>query len=78
MKALDHQQLKLNIEHIFESGANEIRVFEMAKQFAERYAMEERERILGIIEEMLDTMEYFNDPREGWCDAKELIEKIKG
>lgn len=33
MKQTDLDQLKIEIDHIFESGANEIRVFEMVKNF---------------------------------------------
>lgn len=33
MTEQDEKQLKLSIDHIFESGANEIRVFEMVKNF---------------------------------------------
>ena len=33
MTQQDKEQLKLEIEHIFESGANEIRIFEMVVNF---------------------------------------------
>jgi len=36
MTTIDEQQLKTDIAHIFESGANEVRVFEMVKSFTER------------------------------------------
>ncbi len=36
MNTKDKQQLKLEIAHIFDSGANEIRVFEMVKNFIQK------------------------------------------
>jgi len=36
MDKVNEEQLKLEINHIFESGANEIRVFEMVKNFIDR------------------------------------------
>jgi len=33
MTTIDEEQLKLEIAHIFESGANEIRILEMVKSF---------------------------------------------
>jgi hypothetical protein len=33
MNVIDEEQLKLEIAHIFESGANEIRILEMVKSF---------------------------------------------
>lgn len=36
MNYKDEQQLKLEIAHIFESGANELRVLEMIKTFIDR------------------------------------------
>jgi hypothetical protein len=35
MTQQDKEQLKLEIDHIFESGANEIRIFEMVVNFIE-------------------------------------------
>lgn len=36
MTQQDKEQLKLEIDHIFESGANEIRIFEMVVNFIDR------------------------------------------
>lgn len=36
MNYKEEQELKLEIDHIFESGANEIRIFEMVKNFIDR------------------------------------------
>ena len=36
MKQQEKDQLKLEIQHIFDSGANEIRIFEMVNRFIER------------------------------------------
>lgn len=33
MSEQQEEQLKLEIQHIFDSGANEVRVFEMVKSF---------------------------------------------
>lgn len=33
MNIVEEEQLKVEIKHIFESGANEIRIFEMVKSF---------------------------------------------
>lgn len=36
MNIIEAEQLRVEIAHIFESGANEIRIFEMVKSFIER------------------------------------------
>lgn len=36
MNQVEAEQLRMEIAHIFESGANEIRIFEMVKSFTER------------------------------------------
>ena len=38
----DTKELKLEIDHIFESGANEIRIFQMVKNFIDEYNEIER------------------------------------
>lgn len=35
MNEVEREQLRMEIQHIFDSGANEIRVFEMVKSFIE-------------------------------------------
>ena len=35
MNNIEKEQLRMEIQHIFDSGANEIRVFEMVKRFLE-------------------------------------------
>ena len=35
MNEVEKEQLRVEIEHIFDSGANEIRIFEMVKSFIE-------------------------------------------
>ena len=35
MNEVEKEQLRMEIKHIFDSGANEIRVFEMVKSFIE-------------------------------------------
>lgn len=59
----DEQQLKLEIEHIFESGANEMRIFEMVKLFIN--LREERKHLFVPINTI--DINY----------VKSLIEKIK-
>lgn len=36
MDEVEKEQLRMEIQHIFDSGANEIRIFEMVKSFIER------------------------------------------
>lgn len=36
MNQIEAEQLRMEIAHIFDSGANEIRIFEMVKYFTER------------------------------------------
>ena len=36
MDLIEKEQLKVEIAHIFDSGANEIRIFEMVKSFIDR------------------------------------------
>jgi len=35
MNDIEKEQLRMEIKHIFDSGANEIRIFEMVKSFIE-------------------------------------------
>ena len=35
MNEVEKEQLRMEIQHIFDSGANEIRIFEMVKSFIE-------------------------------------------
>lgn len=37
MNLVEQEQLKVEIQHIFDSGANEIRIFEMVKIFIENH-----------------------------------------
>ena len=47
---LEEKQLKLEIAHIFESGANEIRVFNMIKDFLGKHDFELNELpIRGVL-----------------------------
>jgi hypothetical protein len=40
MTEYEEKQLKIEIKHIFDSGANEIRVFNLIKQFLRRHDYE--------------------------------------
>jgi hypothetical protein len=42
MNQIEAEQLRMEIAHIFDSGANEIRIFEMVKSFAEIQKQEEK------------------------------------
>ena len=55
MTQQDKEQLKLEIDHIFESGANEIRIFEMVVNF--------------IDSRSANTDEYTKGYRDGWRDC---------
>lgn len=37
MNLVEQEQLKVEIQHIFDSGANEIRIFEMVKSFIDHH-----------------------------------------
>jgi len=55
MTQQDKEQLKLEIDHIFESGANEIRIFEMVVNF--------------IDSRSANIDEYTKGYRDGWRDC---------
>lgn len=80
MNDIEKEQLKMEIQHIFDSGANEIRIFEMVKSFIESRngvnklpihgVSNRRELLLGFQE-----TKYFDLYEQGVIEYKEAIEK---
>lgn len=61
MTQQDKEQLKLEIDHIFESGANEIRIFEMVVNFIDSRN--------GVNKNFVLSDEYTKGYRDGWRDC---------
>lgn len=61
MTQQDKEQLKLEIDHIFESGANEIRLFKMVVNFIDRRN--------GLNKNFGLADEYTKGYRDGWRDC---------
>lgn len=69
MTQQDKEQLKLEIDHIFESGANEIRIFEMVVNFIDSRNGVNKNFILADVSgrsEQLDTAEKRNIFNDGY------------
>ncbi len=49
MNIIEEEQLKMEIAHIFESGANEIRIFEMVKSFIDSRKLASNTEIIGNV-----------------------------
>jgi hypothetical protein len=64
MTTQDEQSLKNEIQHIFDSGANEVRIFEMVKTFIEK-----RGQALYIHATVSNSADYTRGYREGWRDC---------
>ena len=63
MTAQDEQSLKKEIQHIFNSGANEVRIFEMVKTFIKK-----RGQAL-YIHDVSNSFEYTSGYKDGWRDC---------
>ncbi len=63
MTKQDEQSLKNEIQHIFDSGANEVRIFEMVKTFIEK-----RGQAL-YIHDVSNNAEYTSGYKDGWRDC---------
>lgn len=63
MTEQDEQSLKKEIQHIFDSGANEVRIFEMVKTFINR-----RGQAL-YIHNVSNSVEYTRGYKDGWRDC---------
>ena len=61
MTQQDKEQLKLEIDHIFKSGANEIRIFEMVVNFIDSRN--------GVNNNFVLADEYTKGYRDGWRDC---------
>ena len=61
MTEQDKKHLKLEIDHIFESGANEIRIFEMVVNFIDSRN--------GVNKNFVLADEYTKGYRDGWRDC---------
>ena len=66
MTQQDKEQLKLEIEHIFESGANEIRIFEMVVNFIDSRNVVNKNFVLADVSGSLGFDEGYE---KGWTDA---------
>ena len=63
MTTQDEQSLKNEIQHIFDSGANEMRILEMVKSFIEK-----RGQAL-YIHDVSNSAEYTRGYQDGWRDC---------
>ena len=63
MTTQDELSLKNEIQHIFDSGANEMRILEMVKTFIEK-----RGQAL-YIHDVSNSAEYTRGYRDGWQDC---------
>lgn len=67
-------ELKIEIKHIFESGANEIRIFEMVKSFTERQSQVNKLPIHNV-SDLLITWEQFK--KDNWWESESVdVEKV--
>lgn len=69
MTQQDKEQLKLEIDHIFESGANEIRIFEMVVNFIDSRNGVNKNFVLSDVSRSANTDEYIKGYRNGWRDC---------
>ena len=66
MKTIDQQELKQEIQHIMDSGVNEIRLFEMMNMFFDRRVEPLNKRITflqGMVDNGLGKEDLINDNR---------------
>ena len=66
MDKINEEQLKLEIAHIFDSGANELRVFEMVKNFIDSRNVVNKNFVLADVSGSLGFDEGYE---KGWTDA---------
>jgi hypothetical protein len=75
MEKINEEQLKLEIDHIFESGANELRVFEMVKNFIDSRNVVNKNFVLADVSGSLGFDEGY---AKGYSDAtKEACQEIR-
>ena len=58
MDKINEEQLKLEIAHIFDSGANELRVFEMVKNFIDSRNVVNKNFVLADVMAMLPSVTF--------------------
>jgi hypothetical protein len=71
---VEAEQLRMEIAHIFESGANEIRIFEMVKSFTERQSQVNKLPIHNV-SDLLIAWEQFK--KANWWESESVdVEKV--
>jgi len=74
MNQVEAEQLRVEIAHIFESGANEIRIFEMVKSFTERRSQVNKLPIHSV-SDLLIAWEQFK--KANWWESDAVdVEKV--
>lgn len=74
MNILEAEQLRVEIAHIFESGANEIRIFKMVKRFIER-RQQVNESPIHNINSLLIAWEQYK--KDNWWNSEAVdVEKV--
>ena len=75
MNKIEKRQLRAEIQHIFDSGANEIRIFEMVKSFIEkRTTMTMRDKFAAKAMQSMITAFYKKNTKE---DPLEMFKILK-
>lgn len=71
---VEAEQLRMEIAHIFESGANEIRIFEMVKSFTDRQSQVNKLPIHNV-SDLLIAWEQFK--KSNWWESEAVdVEKV--
>lgn len=74
MNQIEAEQLRIEIAHIFDSGANEIRIFEMVKSFTERRSQVNKLPIHSV-SDLLIAWEQFK--KDNWWESYAVdVEKV--
>ena len=71
MTQQDKEQLKLEIDHIFESGANEIRIFEMVVNFIDSRNGVNKNFVLADVRRSCSNCKFFESFRDAYYDNME-------
>ena len=74
MNQIEAEQLRMEIAHIFDSGANELRIFEMVKSFTERRSQVNKLPIHNV-SDLLIAWEQFKKA-EWWESEAVDVEKV--
>ncbi len=74
MNLIEEEQLRIEIAHIFDSGANESRIFEMVKSFINSRSRENKLPI-HIVGSILVAWEQFK--KDNWWESEAIdVEKL--